>query len=1002
MANTYLSFDSFAHSNEAGCACPGCCIESANGTGRDGQNDGESGFDGNITAALRLIDLGLMDTIGDARWAGESSESPERDEQQATASSFPYDTDLNDADQGIDGLISGSVWDQTALTYSFPTSASDYESDYYNSGALSTLSGFNATQMDVSRDIFDQYASFSGLTFTELGDDVGENAIDADLRLARSDDPGTAYAYYPNDNPVGGDAMFNTGGYNSPQIGNYQYHTFLHEIGHALGLKHGHTTSGAGAVPYEMDSMEYTVMTYRSWVGKPLNYGYANETWGFSQSLMMLDIAAIQRMYGANFTTNAGDTTYTFSTLTGEMFVDGIGVGTPGGNRIFRTIWDGDGVDTYDFSNYTTDIAVNLAPGEYVDLDTGGNFQRAMLDFGYANNPVTYARGHIFNAMQYEGDARSLIENANGGAGNDSFIGNAADNVFHGNGGNDTFYASAGSDSYFGEAGIDSVVYDALFASYSFSISGTFLQIVDTAIDWVADTIESIVFSDQTWSFGDLFNLDSGNTAPVAVDDAYTVAEDVVLTGGNLLTNDSDPEFDPLSVSAVNGQAANVGSQITLASGALLTVNADGTFTYDQNGAFDYLDVGQTGNDSFSYTIADGQGGSDTATVSITINGYSPPTMSEPVLIDFEADALGAYAGTADFAFSGLDVQAGSILNGSRLGATDAGGDFTITALGADFDFDSAIFRSASGRVRVTIEAWDDGVLVGTDTFNARSNRDSQRRFDSTFDSVDEIRVISNGAILVDDLNFVAYIELDPNAPMAVDDAASTLESAIVSDNALINDTDPNDDPLGVTSFAGGVAAGGTAILASGATVTMLADGGFDYDPNEAFDFLYDGESAVDSFDYEISDGNGGTSTATVNVTVNGEGTPLPAVVIGFEGTIDQDGFVFTDTELTSRAKGVASGSQAGASIGDSLSFSHLDLDSFDFESGYFTALDAKRTTVTVDGYLDDVLIGSESFTISANRETFRALDDSIFDNVDKVVISTGGGVIVDELTLLG
>jgi hypothetical protein len=138
---------------------------------------------------------------------------------------------------------------------------------------------------------------------------------------------------------------------------------------------------------------------------------------------------------------------------------------------------------------------------------------------------------------------------------------------------------------------------------------------------------------------------------------------------------------------------------------------------------------------------------------------------------------------------------------------------------------------------------------------------------------------------------------------------------------------------------------------------------------------------------------------ATVNVTVNGEGTPPPAVVIGFEEGVDQDGFVFTDTLQTSRAKGVVGGSQAGQSVGDSMSFSNDH--SFDFESGHFTALDAQRTTVTVNGYLDGVLVASEEFYIMANRETFRELDDSMFDNVDQVMINASGGVIVDDLTLL-
>ena len=61
-------------------------------------------------------------------------------------------------------------------------------------------------------------------------------------------------------------------------------------------------------MPVERDSMEYTVMSYRAYEGAALT-GYVNETWGFAQSLMQLDIAAIQQMYGANFTTNSGATT---------------------------------------------------------------------------------------------------------------------------------------------------------------------------------------------------------------------------------------------------------------------------------------------------------------------------------------------------------------------------------------------------------------------------------------------------------------------------------------------------------------------------------------------------------------------------------------------------------------------------------------------------------------------------------------------------------------------
>ena len=539
----------FDHSGEIGCACPGCCLgeppqEPANGPG--GRNDGVS------TAALNLAVLRFLELTGSDRWAGAQIDPLVPQELFAGSVSFPYDTDTGDADQGVDALIKGLAWDTTALTYSFPDSASDYESGYPN-GEPDTFGALNTTQQNAAHYAIAQYAAISGLSFEYWGDGAGEDDGDADLRFAESSAPSTAWGYYPSSDYTGGDTWYNPSNYNSPNVGTYAYDIFLHEAGHALGLKHGQDTSGPGAVPYDYNSMEYTVMTYYSFIGTTSG-GWTNASDSYAQSLMMLDIAAIQRMYGANFDENAGNTTYTFSTTTGEMFVDGVSATastglSQAGNKVFRTIWDGNGVDTYDLSTYTTDLSINLEPGEYVDLDTGGNFQRADLGSSYdPGNPFTYARGHIFNALQYEGDTRSLIENAIGGSGNDSFFGNVGDNVFVGNGGNDTFYASGGSDTYFGDAGIDSVIYDDLFSSFSFSISGTFLQIIDTAFDWVADTVESIFFSDQTWGFSDLYTFaTAANVAPVAVVDSAETIEDTPASG-NVLGNDTDADSDPLSV----------------------------------------------------------------------------------------------------------------------------------------------------------------------------------------------------------------------------------------------------------------------------------------------------------------------------------------------------------------------------------------------------------------------------------------------------------------------
>jgi len=96
-------------------------------------------------------------------------------------------------------------------------------------------------------------------------------------------------------------------------------------------------------------------------------------------------------------------------------------------------------------------------------------------------------------------------------------------------------------------------------------------------------------------------------------------------SGGNpnLLANDVDKDGDAITITQVNGSGANVGTQIALASGALLTVNADGTYTYDPNHAFDYLAASSSGasdtsaTDTFTYTV---DGGSQ-VTVTITVNG---------------------------------------------------------------------------------------------------------------------------------------------------------------------------------------------------------------------------------------------------------------------------------------------------------------------------------------------------------------------------------------------
>ena len=346
-------------------------------------------------------------------------------------------------EEDIEALIGSNGWSDpnpglpgTNLTFAFPNSPSDYPSG--TSEVTMNFEPFNSVQQNATSTMLQQIAGFANVTFTQLFD-PSESA--ATLRYAMSDEPEVAYAYLPGGS-LGGTAWFRNSpignrtspSFDNPVPGSYSWMSIIHESGHALGLKHGHEFP---AVSFDRDSVEYTVMTYRSYPGQAGN-GYVNETWGYPSTMMALDIAALQRMYGPNFSFNAGDTVYSWSPSNGQSFVNGVGGPVPGGNRVFMTVWDAGGTDTYDLSNYSGSMAIDLRPGEFSLFST---IQRANLGNGHS------ARGNVFNAFLYNEDPRSLIENAIAGPGNDTLIANQAANRLTGGAGADTFRWHSAADA---------------------------------------------------------------------------------------------------------------------------------------------------------------------------------------------------------------------------------------------------------------------------------------------------------------------------------------------------------------------------------------------------------------------------------------------------------------------------------------------------------------------------------------------------------------------------
>ncbi|PSW03593.1 VCBS domain-containing protein, partial [Photobacterium lipolyticum] len=133
---------------------------------------------------------------------------------------------------------------------------------------------------------------------------------------------------------------------------------------------------------------------------------------------------------------------------------------------------------------------------------------------------------------------------------------------------------------------------------------------------------------------------DSGAT------DQNTVLD--VTASHGVLSNDTDLDGDSLIVSEINGDATQVGNAVTLASGAIVTLNANGSYSYDANGQFDSLKQGEKGTDSFTYTVTDGKGETATETVTITITG----TNDAPTL------AAGSISASEDALENGINVDA--------------------------------------------------------------------------------------------------------------------------------------------------------------------------------------------------------------------------------------------------------------------------------------------------------------------------------------------------------
>jgi hypothetical protein len=437
-----------------------------------------------------------------------------------------------------------------------------------------TFSQVNAAEMAVAETALRLWSNVAQITFTEVN--AGGYTNSATILIgnySNSSDGSAAYAYLPTPGQTSstdseGDVWINAYYHSnlSPAAGNYAYLTILHELGHSLGLEHpgdynagpGKTITYANSAVYVEDSRQYTVMSYFDAVETGANHVYQGQTI-YASTPLLDDITAIQRLYGANTTFATGATTYGFNSNADAAYRI-----ASSSQQVVYCIWDAGGTDTLDFSGYANNQAIDLRAGNFSDV-------------GALTKNVSIALG-------------VTIENALGGSGNDTMIGNDAGNLLVGGGGDDRITGGAGNDVLDGGMGFDTAVFSGTSSQYVIKLNGSEIDV--TGLDSSAKlmNIEALQFADVIFkqstasiaaTIGAMAEGNSASTAymfTVTLDGAGFGIQTVdwIVAGSGAHPADATDFGGPLPQSTLTFAAGETSKTI------LVNVSGDTTIEFDE------------------------------------------------------------------------------------------------------------------------------------------------------------------------------------------------------------------------------------------------------------------------------------------------------------------------------------------------------------------------------------------------------------------------------------
>lgn len=475
-----------------------------------------------------------------------------------------------------------------------------------------------------------------------------------------------------------------------------------------------------------------------------------------------------------------------------------------------------------------------------------------------------------------------------GNDGDDHLNAKAGNDIIHGGDGNDHILAGSGDDELnggsgddflHGGAGTDTAVFTGSIKAYLFGRNGEEFLVSGP------DGNDKLLHIEQL-RFDDALITPGVNNAPIAVDDVAATGEDAgtLVGAGSVLDNDFDFEGDVLHA---------VAGTFTGAYGTL-TLHEDGTYSYALHAGAQALAQGQVVQDVFAYTVTDGSL-TDTGNLTINVTGANDGPVANPDTATTSENA----AVTVDVLANDSDVDDGAVLTVTAASAPAGQGSASVVGNqmrfdpGADFDY-LAVGESAAVAVAYTISDEHGATSSSTVAVTVSGANDAPTVDGANTDASGAVTELPNG---------------DPNENSFLHQE----QGVIAFDDVDLSDT-----------HSAGFAPQGAGYLGTFSLDPVNQAGdtlGWDFDVSDAaLDSLGAGQVVTQTYTITISDGNGGTTTQDVTITITGA-ADVPAGVWFIDNAaagsanLGTQSDPFTSIAAFNAAQGTAGGPQAGHTV---------------------------------------------------------------------------------------